>query len=103
MNWLWQLLTDPLSALDLRGRDGRASWTKLVSVLLAALFVFLIVRNPGWPPWGQTVTFIAGIFGANMFRLFLERWHGQASEQRNVTQTERPGGASTEQWDDRPQ
>lgn len=100
MKWFWQVLTDPLTALDLRGRDGRPSWTKLVSAFLALVFVYLLLRNSGWPPWGQLVTFIAGIFGASMFRLFLQRWAGGAQEQRNLTLTERPGGPSTSHLDD---
>lgn len=99
MKWLWLLIYDPLTALDLRGADGRPSWTKTVSAILAGVFLYLVVRNKGWPPWGQLVTFVSGIFGPGMFRLFLQRWNGGAQESRNITVTEKPFGPSTEEMD----
>jgi hypothetical protein len=73
------LLTDPLTALDLRGPDGRPSHAKLASVFVGGIFLYLILREPGWPPWGQLVTFVAGLYGFRMFSLFLHRWRGSST------------------------
>ena len=86
MKWLWMLIWDPVKALDLEEANGDIDHGKLIGMLVLLIFIYLVVREAGWPPLGQASLFVSAAFGARMFYRYLQRSSFTATE--TVTRTE---------------
>ena len=91
MKWLWQLLWDPVAALDLCDNTGAIDHGKIIgffTFLTVFGAVLLYVVNVGkLIPLGHTIALISTAYGWAGWRMFLKSRAVQVRQENTTTET----------------